>query len=166
MFKIFASSKKWELKPYTLLRTSSEMTTLLEIISFLKVMTIKLSFTNGPTIFSCLDARYLNNLVSISALINASNMLTHFGNFSGFPWPSFFDGKGTKGTNRVVCIETADIKSIYTKNTYAKSTDIKNIFFAKSIYIKHAIVRSACIKNIYIGDASAVEHLKMHLQSF
>lgn len=87
------------------------MTTLSKIINFSGVTTIKTSFTNGVIVFFCLNARYLNSLVSISTLINTLNMSTHFGGFLVFPRPSLCNDKGGKNINKIVCIRAASIRS-------------------------------------------------------
>ena len=81
--------------------------------------------------------------------------------FSGFPRPSSSDGKGAKGTDRVVCTRAASIESTYTSGTGAGDT-----FSTGSACVKGAFVGSACAESTCTGGASIVEHSRIHLQFF
>ena len=162
MSEIFVSSKKQELKPDILLEISSGITNLSKMINVSGITTMNTSFTSGLAIFSCLDAGYLDILASVFVSVNASNMSTHSGDFSGFPQPSLSDDKVAKDTNRVACIGAAGIGSIYTRDTCARSTSAGNTFFARSACIKGAFVGDTHSKNTYARDASAIKYLGMH----
>lgn len=78
--------------------------------TLLGVTTLETSFTSGPSIFSYLDAGYSYSLVSVSALVNASNMLICSGSFSGFPQLCLTGARGAKDTCiEGVCIENTCI---------------------------------------------------------
>ena len=97
------------------------------MINSLEVTTLNIFFTSGPANFSCLDAGYLNILASVSALVNTSNMLTHFEGFLGFPRPSLSDGKGAKDTDWVACTGATSLGSTCIRDTCIRGTGAGDI---------------------------------------
>lgn len=166
MFRILVSTKKRELKLCILLRISSRVTTLLEIINFLKVTTMKISFTSGLTIFFYLDAEYFDSLAFVFVSVNVSNIFTCLKGFSSFLQSSSPDSKDAKGINSVAYIRAPAIGSTCTRDSYAKNISAEDISSAGGVYVKGTIVRGTYTESIYVHDASAIKYLEMHLQSF
>lgn len=98
-----------------------------------------------------------NSWISVSALVNASNISTCSRGFSGFSRPSLSNqGKNANNINKAACIEVAGIRSTYIRDICTRNTNAEDAFS----------IRGTCIKSVFVGDTNAVKHLKMHLQSF
>ena len=111
-----------------------------------------LGMTTCPAIFSCLVARYLDSLASVSPSVHAADTLTRSWSFSDFQWPSSSDDKCSMGTNRGACIEAARIGSICTRDTCSGDGYIGNTSaggaYAKSDYIGGADIGTTSIWDI------------------
>lgn len=56
---------------------------MLEILNFLRIIILKISFASSLAISSYLDIQYWDSLIFISLLVNTSNILTYSKNFLG-----------------------------------------------------------------------------------
>lgn len=135
--------------------------TFLKMINSSGVKTMNTSFISGPTIFSCLDAGYLNILAFVSVLVNTSNMSTYSRSFPSFLQPSLSNGKGANSINRLACTRAAGIESTYTRDTCAKSTSAGDTFFARGVSIQVVFFGDVCMKSTCIGSTSAVKYSKI-----
>lgn len=100
---------------------------------------MKIFFANDLAISSCLNMRYGDILVFVSLLINASNILTYFRNFSSCLYLELFDTKGINAGNayiRDICIKSAYIKGICIGGVLVKNASIKGICYIESVCIK------------------------------
>lgn len=164
--------------------------------NFLEMTTIKTSFASGLAIFSSLNAKYSDNLVSVSLSINTSNILTYSKDFLCFLWPCLTRAKNAKSTNieksyiESFCVKDACIKSASTESANTadlntkiacikafcgKVTCIKNAnvggTYSQSVYISNTSIKRTYAKSTYIGDAYidsaiVIKYLGIYLQSF
>lgn len=127
----FMLSIKQKLKTYILPNISSKVTTLLGVTNYLGVTTLKTAFASGLTISPCLDVGYLNNLASVSPLINVSNMLTYLWDFLDYLQLGLFG-----------------MKSINVENTCTRGTCIGDTY-TEDVYIGRACTESICVSGSF-----------------
>ena len=110
-----------------------------------------LGVTTSQTIFSYLHARYLDNLISVPALILVPDILTYSRGFSGFPRPCSIIARAAKG---------ADCDTLLTCFTYfsgclpSLSTDVKG---AKSAHVGSLWLGNTCARDSYIKSTDTAE---------
>ena len=120
-----------------LLKILSRVTTLLEVTNFARS-------TSCLVIFSCLDVKYLDNLISLSLLVYAPIMLTYFKSFPSFLLFLLTKKKDAKGT---------DVSGLWLSSACAGYFFIKGAG-TEGAYIADTCIGKACIGSTCIGSIS------------
>lgn len=136
----------------------------MKVTNFLELITYLINFFY-------LDIRYFNNLVSLSLLVHAQNILTYSGDFSGFSQSLLNEKKGIKGVDNSsfwldstyvkraytgsTCISGLYTKDVYIRVTYNKGSGIKGADI-EGTGTESAGIKSICIRDICIKGTSII----------